>query len=289
MRINNKNMLRQDVTLNTTFKKIKVPLVVGVFLVSLCLVGNGGFGLATTVMGPLQIHYESVTGSVIQLPLRMILDQFQAQLGVAYQAPKEELEQRVSVDLHGESLLQALAKILAAWDYALTIDPAGRVQEIFVVRKIPTGSPEEKAIKAENDRSVAPHSSRSKKRVRAFMGESQGARMDERHGESPTVGTSDPVIQPGPPQQDERELWEAMDEAGMGIIPPAGYPEMEVNQVSDEAQKAFLQSLDPATNGSSAGTGFPGMNISPVSEEEAQEILRSLNQSIGNSMEASFP
>ena len=113
--------------------------------------------------------------------------------------------------------------------------------------------------------------------------------MDELHGESSTFGTSDPLIQPGPPQQDERELWEAMDEAGMGIIPPAGYPEMEVNQVSDEAQKAFLQSLDPATNGSSAGTGFPGMNISPVSEEEAQEILRSLNQSMGSSMDASFP
>jgi hypothetical protein len=64
---------------------------------------------------------------------------------------------------------------------------------------------------------------------------------------------------------------------------------MEVTQVSEEAQKAFLQSLNLATNGSSAGTGFPGMNISPVSEEEAQEILRSFNQSIGSSMEASFP
>ena len=113
--------------------------------------------------------------------------------------------------------------------------------------------------------------------------------MDERHGESPTVGTFDPVIQSGPPQQDERELWESMDETGMGLIPPAGYPEMEVTQVSEAAQKAFLQSLNPLTNGSSAGTGFPEMNISPVSEEEAQEILRSFNQSIGSSMEASFP
>ena len=121
------------------------------------------------------------------------------------------------------------------------------------------------------------------------MGERRGARMDERHGESPTVGTPHPIIQPGPPQQDERELWGAMDDAGMGRIPPAGYPEMEVTQVSDEAQKAFLQSLNPQTNGSSAGTGYPEMNIAPVSEEEAQEILRSLNQSIGSSMEAFLP
>jgi hypothetical protein len=282
-------MLGLNMSLKTTFKKTNVLLVVGVFFVSLSFVGHGGFGLASMVNGPLQIHQESVTGRVLQLPLRSILDQFQEQLGIAYQAPKEELEERVSIDLQGESLPQALAKILAPWDYALTIDPAGRVQEIFVVRKIPTGVPEEKAITTENDRSVAPHSSRSNKSGRAFRGESQGARMDERHGESSTVGTSDPLIQPGPPQQDERELWEAMDEAGMGRIPPAGYPEMEVTQVSDEAQKAFLQSLNLATNGSSAGTGFPGMNISPVSEEEAQEILRSFNQSIGSSMEASFP
>ena len=113
--------------------------------------------------------------------------------------------------------------------------------------------------------------------------------MDERRGESAAVGTSHPLVQPGPTQQDERELWEAMDEIGMGIIPPAGYPEMEVTQVSEEAQKAFLQSLNPLTNGSSAGTDYPGMNIAPVSEEEAQEILRSFNQSIGSSMEASFP
>jgi len=281
MRINTKKMLGQDVTLNTTLKKINVPLVMWMFLVSLFLVGHGGFGLASMVIGPLQVHHESVTGSVIQLPLRILLDQFQEQLGIAYQAPKEELEQRVSVVLHGESLPQALAKILAPWDYALTIDPAGRVQEIFVVRKIPIGEPEEKAIKTENDRSVAPHSSRPNKRDRKFMGEPHGARMDERHEESPAFETSDPVIQPGPPQQDEREFWEAMNESGMGIIPVAGYPEMEVHQVSEEAQKAFLQS--------SAGTGYPEMNIAPVSEEEAQEILRSLNQSIGSSMEASFP
>ena len=180
MRSNTKTMLGLDVTLKTTFKKTNALLVVGVFFVSLSLVGNDGVGLASRVNSPLQIHHESVTGSVMQSPLRSILDQFQEQLGIAYQAPKEELEERVSVDLQGESLPQALAKILAPWDYALTRDPAGRVQEIFVVRKIPTGEPEEKAIKIENDRSMLPHiPSRSNKRGRAFRGESQGARMDE--------------------------------------------------------------------------------------------------------------
>lgn len=289
MRINIKNILGQGVALNTTFKKTNAPLVVGVFFVSLYLVGNDGVGLASRVNGPLQIHQESVTGSVIQFPLRMILDQLQTQLGVAYQAPKEELEQRVSVDLHGESLPQALAKILAAWDYALKIDPAGRVQEIFVVRKIHTGGPEEKAIKADDDRSVVSNSSRWSKRDRKIMGGLQEAEMDERHVESPSFGTSHPVIQPEPPQFDEWELRDAMDAAGMEMIPPTGDSGMEVTQVSEEAQQAILQSFNPPAIGSFEGTGYQEMNIAPVSAEEAQEILRSLNQSIGSSMEASLP
>ena len=289
MWMKNKNMLRQDVPLNTTFKKIKVLLAMGVFLVSLCLGGNGGFVLATMVIGPLQIHQESVTGSVVQVSLRLILDQFQKQLGVAYQAPNEELEQRVSVNLHGESLLQALAKILAQWDYALTRDPAGRVQEIFVVRKIPLGGPEEKAIKAEDDRSVVPNSSKWSKRGRKIMGEPQGAEMDEHYAESPTFGTSHPVLQLGSSQLDAWELRDDLDAAGMEMSPHTDYPEMEVTQISEEDKKAILQSFNPPTMGSVEGTDYQEMNMAPVSEEEVQDILRSLNQSIGSSMEAPLP
>jgi hypothetical protein len=113
--------------------------------------------------------------------------------------------------------------------------------------------------------------------------------MDERHVESPPFGTSPSVLQKGPSRQDERGLWDAMNVAGMGRIPPDGYPEMEVTQVSDEAQKAILQSLNPLTNGSFEESGYQEMNIATVSEEKVQEILRSFNQSIGSSMEASFP
>ena len=110
MRIKTKTMRGQDAALNTTFKKTNASLVVGMFLVSLFLVGSGGFVLASTVIEPLQIRQERVTGRVNQLSLRLILDQFQEQLGIEYQAPKEELEQPVSVDLQGESLPRALAK-----------------------------------------------------------------------------------------------------------------------------------------------------------------------------------
>jgi hypothetical protein len=288
MKMNNKNMLRQDVPL-TTFKKIKVLLAVGVFLVSPGLGGNGGFGLATTVSEPLQIHHESVTGSVVQVPLRLIFDQFQEQLGIVYKAPKEELDKHVSVNLHGESVPQALAKILAQWDYALTRDPAGRVQEIFVVRKIPLRGPEEQAIKAEDDRSVGPHSSSWGKRGRKVMGDSQRAEMDERQADSLTFGTSPPVLQSGSSQLDEWEHRDAMDTAGMEMIPHTGYPEMEVTQISEEDKQEILQSFNPSTIGSVEGPGYQEVNMAPVSEEEAQDILRSLNQSMGSFMEVSPP
>ena len=80
-----------------------------------------------------------------------------------------------------------------------------------------------------------------------------------------------------------------MDSAGMGIIPPAGYPEMEVHQVSDADEKRILESLNPRTIGSVEGAGDQEMSIAPVSEQEAQEILRSFTQSIGSSREGSLP
>jgi len=289
MRINTKTMLGQDVTLYTTFNKPKISLVLGMFLVSLFLVGHEGFGLASTVIGPLQIHQESVTGSVSQWPLGLILDQFQKQLGIEYKAPKEELEQPVSVDLHGESLPQALAKILAQWDYALKIDPAGNVQEIFVVKKNPAEWPGEKTLKTKDSQSDFSNYSEVDKRTREFMGGPQGTVMDETHVESPTFETSHPVIPQEPSHQDRRKLQDALDEAGMGILPPPDSPEMEVKQVSEEEQQAILQSLNPAPMGSLERAGYPDMNIAPVSEEEAQEILRSLNQSIGRSRDASPP
>lgn len=269
-------------TINLTLKTPKVLLVV-IFLVSLCVVGNVAFGLASNGKGPLQIQQGRVTGTVTQIPLHIILEQLHEQLGIEYTAPKEELEKHVSVELQQESLEQALAKILASWDYALKIDPAGKVQQIFVVRKIPAGGQEEKAFNVEDARTDFSNDSEEGHRTRKFMRKQQGVLRDESSVASRIFGASPPFMQPVSPQQDERELWDAMEEDKMGTIPPIGYPEMEVNQVSEKEQQAILHSLNPQTSGSFEGAAFPEMNISPVSEETAQEILRSFNLSIEHS------
>ena len=225
----------------------KTPLVVGgLVLVSLCVGGNGGFGLAANEISPLQIHQDHVTGSVTQLPLQIILDQFHEQLGIEYTAPTEARETRVSVDLQQESIAGALVKILAPWDYALKMDPAGTVQEIFVVQKVPAGGPEEQTIKEEYNRRISPRYTRMSKRPRIFMGEQQGALKEESAVGVLPFGTARPVIQHDPseiPEIDEGNYWDALGEAGMENTPPTAYPEMEVTPVSEEEQQAILRSM----------------------------------------------
>ncbi len=272
-----------------SFKKPTARVVVVMFLICLSLMAPGGGVLALEGHGTLQIHHETVTGSVSQRSLRLILDQFQEQLGVEYTAPKEDLEQRVSVALHGESLRQALAKILAQWDYALTIDSTGKVQTIFIVKKKSLGEQEEKVIRAETAQHVPRPSNKSTQTDVTFMGESQGAVVDEGDVASPSIGIP-PSLRPEElVQQNERERQEIMDKAGMGMIPHGDYPEMEVGNVSFKEQKNILQTFNSSRMESVKKADFQTMNISPVSEEKAQEILRSFNLSIGSSKDASQP
>lgn len=289
MRISTKNFLRQDVPLYTGFDQLNISLVVGMFLVGLSLVGHGGLGMASTVIEPLQIHQERVTGTVRQWSLRLLLDQFQEQLGIKYQASNEVLEERVSVDLEGESLPQALDKILAQWDYAITVDPTGKVQEIFIVEKDPTKGSDETALQTEDDHSNSSNNFGVDKRTQKSMEELQGTAMVESPVASSTLDTSHPVVPQELSPQERRQLQDALNEAGMGILPPPDSLGMEVQQISVEDQQAILQSLDPATRGSLDEPGFQEMPIAPVSEEEANEILRSLNQSIGSAKGNSPP
>jgi len=229
----------------TVMKHIASLLAIGLFLVSLGFAGNIGVGLASNETGLLQIHQDQVTGSVMQLPLQIILDQLQ-QLGIEYTAPTEALETRVSVDLQQESIARALAKILAPWDYALKMDPAGTIQEIFVVQKIPAAGPEDQTIKEEYNRRISSRFTRVSKRPRIYMGEQQGALKEEIAVGSLPFGTSRPVIQQEPPEIpeiDEGNFWDALGEAGMEYIPPTGYPEMEVTPASEEEKQAILRSM----------------------------------------------
>ncbi len=249
----------------------------------------GKLGLASHGKGPLQFQQDSVTGTVTHLALQDILEQFQEQLGIVYSAPKEALGRPVSVELHEESLEQALAKILAQWDYALKRGPAGTIQHIFVVRKISAGDSEGNMHQANESRVDSSNLSEMENSFQPIMGEPSVALGEDNQVEAPSFGTVPRVRQPVSHQLDEAELREALEEAEMGRIPPAGYPEMPVTQISEEEQQAILRSLNPSTTGTGEWTKYQEMNITPVSEEQAQEILRSFTHTGARSGKGSLP
>ncbi|MEO8326061.1 MAG: hypothetical protein ABI618_09445 [Nitrospirota bacterium] len=108
-------------------------------MIFLLLVGLRDGGWALTPEVPLQVEGDRVTGHLSQVTLRTVLEQLQKQLGIKYEAPVEELNKVISVDLQQDKILPALAKILAQWDYAFTVNAAGRLQFLYVTPKAAPG------------------------------------------------------------------------------------------------------------------------------------------------------
>ena len=115
-----------------TTSRILKGLVVMVFLMVVAFRGVGG---ALTLDAPLQLEGDRLTGHLSQVPLRTVLQQLQKQLGITYEAPAGELDKIISVDLQQTPILPALAKILAPWDYAFTVNAAGHLQFLYITPK----------------------------------------------------------------------------------------------------------------------------------------------------------
>lgn len=218
---------------HTVLNKTAPLLAIGLFLISLGVVGTGGVGWALNDPGPLQIDQERVSGTVTQLPLRSILDQFHEQLGIDYRASKEELAKPVSVALHQASIQQALEKILATWNYALTKNQAGYIQHIFVLQKILAGGAEEKTIQAEAGRSLTPHS-RDERDPRAAVEEAEMGIIPP---------TDHPDLDITPMSEGEQQgIVEALESA----TGESFNPELDITPMSDEEQQAIIQSMESA-------------------------------------------
>ena len=240
--------------------------------ISIC--GAHGFVLASNTIDLLQFQHKHVTLNVRQLSLRTILDQLHDQLEVDYQAPKDALDTLISVNMHWESIPHALATILAPWNYALQRDSAGHVQHIFIVRKIAAGGPAGPSIMAESAQDhLSKHPLLSKK-FRAFSEE---------------LGDESDWAFPSRKNPEHEAADESFAKHGMGHLPPLGYSSMEIEQVSEEAQEAILDSFHSGTS-SFIDKGSPkAMPIIPISEDDKRRILRSLTPTIGNPGNAPIP
>ena len=251
----------------------------GLVLVALLLlVGLRGGGVAMTTEGALQVEGDRLTGHLSQVTLRTVLEQLQKQLGIKYEAPVEELNKVISVDLQQDKILPALAKILAPWDYAFTVNAAGRLQFLYITPKAPPGeavsetrNPSEVGTSNalgesgfSSDRQMEPV--QEEVDIPSFPSHEgdpdanfslSGSSFSSSPGESP--GLRAPVvgvpmdIQPVPAGT-TMPMVPASIGSGMQVTPPANSPDMPII---------------PATS-------YPPMEIEPVPNYLQEEMLRNM-------------
>jgi len=254
-------------------------LINGLVLVAFLLLGTLiGQGMALTPEVPLHVEGDRLTGHLSQVTLRTVLEQLQKQLGVTYEAPVEELDKVISVDLQQDKILPALAKILAPWDYAFTVNAAGHVQFLYVTPKAPPGAAVSETRNPADVGSSQPlgETDLSSDRQRepgqdevdtpSFLSHEGGADVNSSPSASSfssspgeSHGLSDPLvgvpmdIQPVP-EGTTMPMVPASSGSGMQVTPPANLPDMPII---------------PAT-------AYPPMDIEPVPSYLQEEMLRNM-------------
>jgi hypothetical protein len=251
----------------------------GLVLVAFLLLGAlVGQGMALTPEVPLQVEGDRLTGHLSQVTLRTVLEQLQKQLGIKYEAPVEELNKVISVDLQQDKILPALAKILAQWDYAFTVNAAGRLQFLYVTAKAP---PREAVSETRNPSDVGSpnvlgesdsNSDRQRESVqeevdtRSFLshegetGENFSPASSSFSSPEESPGLRAPVvgvpmdIQPVPAGTTMPLVPPSSGSSGMQVTPPANSPDMPII---------------PAT-------AYPPMEIEPVPSYLQEEMLRNM-------------
>lgn len=241
--------------------------VCGVILLCVTMLGRTGWALASDSLVRLHVDSGRLTGQLTQVPLRAVLGQLHAQLGIDYVAPAGELEKVISVTLRKEPLSKALSMILAPWDYAFTFDAAGNVKTVYVIAKVSpetslavtmaksggVGNREDKAgelqghtredPKAEDQLNNKASKPDLPTRDRAGTNERVFASADvPMEIRPPAPGTSMPIL---PAKGTGMRVTPGGSAQVMEIIPPTAYPPMNIQPVSEHAQQEMLLTLKP--------------------------------------------
>lgn len=260
-----------------TAQLIKKPVLM-TFLFLVCLRGVG-WALAPEV--PLQMEGDRLTGHLSQVTLRTVLDQLQKQLGIVYEAPAGELDKIISIDLQQAPILPALAKILAPWDYAFTVNAGGHLQFLYVMPKAPPAETTSERSKpssddtSSNETADTAFSPLNPNNTEGGTGDSDSSQAYEReavpilpqtstshvsspeefHGLSAPVASAPMTIQPVP-EGTTMPMMPAGAGGGMQVTPAASTPNMPII---------------PAT-------AYPPMDIQPVPGYLKEEMLRNIQQ-----------
>lgn len=249
---------------------VLVPFVV--------LAGYSGGVWASTLDVPLQVEGDRLTGHLTKVTLRTVLEELQKQLGITYEAPAGELDKVISVDLQQDPILPALAKILAPWDYAFTVNAAGHLQFLYVTSKAPPAE-------------AASETSDSSDGISSNALDETGFSSLKRSDEGRESGDTDPSL------SHERELdpikppSSSAFDSPFGEIPgsrtPMAVVPMPVQPVPDGTTMPMMPSsggsgmhITPPANPPDMpiipSTSYPPMDIQPVPDYLQEEMLRNM-------------
>jgi hypothetical protein len=255
------------------------PMIKGLVLSTFFLFGGfHGTGWASNPEIPLQVEGDRLTGNLPHVTLGAVLKQLQQQLGIDYEVPAEELDTVISVDLQQVPILPALARILAPWDYAFTVNAAGQLQFLYVTPKAPLADADREGRELSDGMpSNVVEESENRSRNRGQLEQSGGgAGLSLPHERGPAP-TRSPSRSPGEssPQEPRRPsapvavtpmpVQPVPDGAMMPIAPATGGAGMQVTPQANTPDMPIIPS-----------TAYPPMDVQPVPEYMQQEMLRNM-------------
>jgi hypothetical protein len=242
-------------------------MVCGGVLLGISLCGLPDWALAFDRQIPLHVDSGRLTGQLHQVSLRTVLAQLHKELGFDYVAPDAEMEKVISVRLQKEPLHRALSKILVQWDYAFTLNAAGKITTLHVMAKVsPEVSLSNKKAEGWRQESFGQKSSA----LQRYELTEHGLDVERENQMNRNMSRSEP--QSHGKRRSGGQLF-AIRNAPMEIRPPAHGASMPISPASNRDMP-----ITPAGRSARAmkiipPTAYPPMNIQPVSKYMQQEML----------------
>lgn len=234
--------------------------------------GVSGGAPASESISQLSVKAGRLTGRLTHVTLRTVLEQLEKQLNIRSMVPDEELDTRVSLMVNNEPIAEALAKMLAPWDYAFSLDAGGNITTLYIMAKElpemtladarPSGGKSENA--GRNGREFLSHersglessmrTSNQLEKADSLFPQSGGGR-EERLAANPwaSLAVQMEIMPPTPgattvifpPEEKKMPLIPVNRSQSMEIIPPAADSSMNIQPVPEHVKQEMRLPVGP--------------------------------------------
>ena len=217
-----------------------------------------------------EISYNHISGTLENVPLGIVLEELQQNLKFEFFVPEEELDQPIFVELSGEPIGEALAKILSSWDYAIQTDDRGTIQRVYVVKK----ASQDLIEKEKQARKPSTHDRSDERDSQHVTLETEEVFQKENISQSSDFSETDVPFSPPRSVETEQKLADMLTPPGsnpsMVITPTSELPPMVISPPSDTPEMTIISASE-----------YPPMEIFPVSEADRQAFRKPTDPSLG--------